>query len=134
MLTNYFKIAVRNLRRNRLYSFINIAGLAVGIASCLAILTFVRDEFSYDKFNKNADRIYRAAFYVRVNGHGFSGPASPAPLGPQVARDVPDVVAYTRLYLEGSHTVAYKNKAFNEEKLFWADSTIFDVFTIHVVE
>ena len=134
MLKNYFKIAVRNILRNRLYSFINIAGLAMGIASCLAILTFVRDEFSYDKFNKHADRIYRAAFSVRVNGHGFSGPASPAPLGPQVAHDVPDVVAYTRLYLEGSHTVAYKNKAFNEEKFFWADSTIFDVFTIHIVE
>ncbi|MCL4539235.1 MAG: ABC transporter permease, partial [Bacteroidetes bacterium] len=134
MLKNYFKIAVRNLLRNKLYSFINIAGLAVGIASCLAILTFVRDEFSYDKFNRHADQIYRAAFSVRVNGHGFSGPASPAPLGPQVARDVPDVVAYTRLYLQGSHTVAYKNKAFNEEKLFWADSSIFDVFTIRIVE
>ena len=134
MLKNYLKIAVRNILRNKLYSFINIAGLAVGIASCLAILTFVRDEFSYDKFNKNADRIYRAAFSVRVNGHGFSGPASPAPLGPQVAHDVPDVVAYTRLHLQGSQTVAYKNKAFNEERFFWADSTVFEVFTIHVVE
>ncbi len=134
MLSNYFKVAVRNLLRNKLFSIINIAGLAVGIASCLAILTFVRDDFSYDKFNKNSDRIYRAAFAVRVNGHGFSGPASPAPLGPQVAHDVPDVVAYTRLYLAGSHTVAYNNKAFNEEKFFWADSTIFDVFTIRVIE
>ena len=134
MLSNYLKVAVRNLLRNRLYSSINIAGLAVGIASCLAILTFVRDEFSYDKFNKNADRIYRAAFAVRVNGHGFSGPASPAPLGPQVGHDVPDVAAYTRLYLQGPQTVAYENKAFNEEKFFWADSTIFDVFTIHVVD
>jgi putative ABC transport system permease protein len=85
MLRNYFKTAVRNLLRNKLYSFISIAGLAVGIASCLAILTFVRDEFSYDKFNENPNRIYRTDFTVRVNGHGFSGPASPAPLGSQVA-------------------------------------------------
>lgn len=134
MLKNYFKIAARNVLRNKLYSLINIVGLAVGIACCLAILTFVRDEFSYDNFNKHADRIYRAAFFVNVNGHGFSGPASPAPLGPQVAHDVPDVVSYTRLYLQGSHTVAYKNKTFSEERFFWADSTIFDVFTLQVVE
>ncbi len=134
MLKNYFKIAVRNILRNKLYSSINIIGFAVGIASCLAILTFVRDEFSYDKFNKNADRIYRAAFFVRVNGHGFSGPASPAPLGPQIAHDVPDVVSYARLYLQGSHTVAYGNAAFNEEKFFWADSTVFNVFTFQSVE
>ena len=134
MLKNYFKIAVRNILRNKLYSFINIAGLAVGIACCLAILTFVRDEFSYDKFNKHADETYGAAFSVRVNGHGFSGPASPAPLGPQVAHDVPDVVSYTRFYLQGSQTVAHKNRAFSEEKFFWADSSIFDVFTIRVVE
>lgn len=134
MLKNYFTIALRNIFRNKLYTFINIAGLAVGIACCLAILTYVRDEFSYDKFNVHASQIYRSAFYVRVNGHGFSGPASPAPLGPQVARDVPDVVSYTRLYLQGSHTVAYKTRVFNEDKFFWADSTIFDVFTVHVVE
>lgn len=134
MLTSHLKIAVRNILRNKLYSSINIAGLAVGIASCLAILAFVRDDFSYDKFNKHADQIYRAAFYVRVNGHAFNGPASPAPLGPQVAQDVPDVAAYTRLYLKGTHIAASKNKVFDEKRFFWADSTIFNVFTIRFVE
>lgn len=134
MPTSYVKIAIRNVLRNKLYLSINIAGLAVGIASCLAILTFVRDDFSYDKFNKHAGRIYRAAFYVKDNGHAFNGPANPAPLGPQVAQNVQDVAAYTRLYLGGACMVTWNKRSFDEKRFFWADSTLFDVFTVRIVE
>ena len=68
MLTNYLKVAVRNFLRHKMYSFINIFGLAVGIACCLLILLFIQDEISYDSFHKNADRIYRVNTDLKFGG------------------------------------------------------------------
>ena len=68
MLKNYLKIAVRNIKRNKIYSFINIAGLAIGIACCLLILLYIQDELSYDRFHKNADRIYRINTDLKFGG------------------------------------------------------------------
>ncbi|MEJ2506587.1 MAG: ABC transporter permease [Ignavibacteriaceae bacterium] len=81
MLKNYFKIAFRNLIRFKAYSLINIFGLAIGIAACILILLFVRDELSYDKFNKNADRIYRVHSKGKLLGSDLNMAVSPAPLG-----------------------------------------------------
>lgn len=133
MLKNYFKIAVRNILRNKLYSSINILGLAVGIASCLAILSFVRNEFSYDRFNRHADQIYRAAFIATFNGREIKSAMSPAPMGATIQHDMPEVLAYTRLHYEGSCIIRYDRKTFVEQKFLWADSTLFDVFTLPFV-
>jgi putative ABC transport system permease protein len=129
MLKNYFKIAFRNLLRNKAFSFINIIGLAVGIACCIAIMLFVQDELNYDRFNEFADRIYRPRQLGRINGHDMNMAQSPVAMGPAVYHDLPDVAAYTRLIKTGSTVVRYKDKTFSEEKFFGADSTIFDVFT-----
>ena len=72
MIKNYFKIAFRNLWKNKGFSAINIFGLAMGIAICLLITLFVKDELSYDKYNEKADRIYRVNADVRVNGTVFN--------------------------------------------------------------
>ncbi len=75
MLKNYLKIAFRNLTRHRIYSFINIAGLAVGIACAIIIMLWVKHELSYDKFNKNADRLYRVVFTdAQKDFYGFYQP------------------------------------------------------------
>ena len=129
MLKNHFKVAFRNLLRNKGFSFINIVGLAVGIACCIAIMLFVQDELSYDRFNEFADRIYRPRQLGRINGHDMNMAQSPVAMGPAVYHDLPDVVAYTRLIKSGSTVVRYRDKTFSEEKFFGADSTIFAVFT-----
>ena len=129
MLKNYLRVALRNLRNHKAYSFINIIGLAVGIACCIAILLYVRDELSYDRFNRNADRIYRPAVLGAINGHEINGAMSPAVMGPTIAHDIPDVVLYTRLFKGGPPVMRYQDKTFSEDRFFWADSTFFEVFT-----
>jgi putative ABC transport system permease protein len=133
MLKTYLKIALRNLRNYKAYSLINIVGLAVGIACCIAITLFVRDELNYDRFNEFADRIYRPRLLGLLNGHDLSSAHSPVAMGPAVYHDLPDVAAYTRLFRGGSTVVRYQDKTFIEERFFGADSTVFDVFTFPFV-
>jgi putative ABC transport system permease protein len=133
MIKNYLRVALRNLRNYKAFSFINIVGLAVGIACCIAILLYVRDELSYDRYNDFADRIYRPTFLGRINGHDVDAAMSSVAMGPTVVHDIPDVVAYVRLFKAGFPVMRYKDKTFSEEKFFWADSTLFDVFTLPFV-
>ncbi|MGH7237341.1 MAG: ABC transporter permease, partial [Candidatus Saccharimonadales bacterium] len=79
MFKNYFKIAWRNLRKSRLYSFINIGGLAIGMAVSFMLLIYVYNEFSFDKFNKNSDRLYSVLRNQPSNGEIETGDATPVP-------------------------------------------------------
>jgi putative ABC transport system permease protein len=133
MIRNYLRVALRNLRNHKAYSLINIVGLAVGIACCIAILLYVRDELSYDRFNEFADRIYRPKHFGLMNGHEINSAMSSVAMGPAVYHDLPDVVAYTRLIRSGSTVVRYEDKTFSEERFFGADSTVFEVFTFPFV-
>ncbi len=130
MLKNYLQVALRSLKNSKSYSVINVVGLSVGIACCIAIMLFVQDELSYDRYNRNADRIYRPTFYATFNGHDVKSAMSPAPMGPAVHHDLPEVVAYARMHYEGSAVIRDHDKTFVEQKLIWADSTLFDVFTL----
>lgn len=98
MLRNHLKIAIRYLIRYKEYSLINIFGLAVGIACCLLMMLFVRNEFSYDRFHANADRIYRVWQQEKVEGQEFINVVTPIPLGPAVQRSIPEVSAACRVY------------------------------------
>ena len=134
MFTNYIKVAFRNLVKQNAYSLINIVGLAVGIACCIAIVLFVQDELSYDKFNANADNIYRPCVRGFLNGTEFRLAVSPALMGQTAHQELPEVVAYTRLWTGGFPVIRYKDKTFSEERFFWGDSTFFDVFSIPLIE
>ncbi|MGB8320307.1 MAG: ABC transporter permease, partial [Ignavibacteriaceae bacterium] len=116
MFKNYIKVAFRNLRKNKGYSFINITGLAVGIACCIAILLYVKNELSYDKFNKYADQIYRVHLTGRINNNELNMAVSPSPLGAALMHDLPGIVTYTRIRNFGSPVLRYRNKAFSEER------------------
>jgi putative ABC transport system permease protein len=133
MIKNYLQVALRNLRNYKAYSLINIIGLAVGIACCIAIMLFVRDELSYDRFNEYAVQIYRPRLLGLINGHDLNSAMSSVAMGPAVYRDLPDVVAYTRLAKSGSTVVRYNDKTFIEDRFFGADSTVFDVFSFPFV-
>jgi len=130
MLTNYLKIALRNLRKHKGYTFINITGLAVGLACCLLIVLFVRDELSYDRYHDNADRIYRITLDALLGEQEIHGPISPAPMAQALVNDFPEVVQATRLFTFRDKTlVRYEDNRFVEERFFFGDSTFFEVFT-----
>ena len=134
MIKNHFLIALRNLKKNLGFSFINITGLAIGIAACLVILLFVKNELSYDRFNKNADQIYRLALEGKFGNNEFNFPATPAPMAEALVRDLPEIQNECRIKNYGFPVIRYKDKVFSEERFFWADSTFFDLFTVDVLK
>ncbi len=134
MLKNYLFVALRNLRKYKSFSLINIFGLAIGVTCCIVIFLFIRNELSYDRFNKNADRIYRIHFHAFFNGKDVNLAVSAAPLEPTLLRDFPEVVSATRIAKLGFPVLRYKDKAFSEERFYWVDSTFFNVFTLHFLE
>jgi len=133
MLKNYLRVALRNLTKYKAYSFINIVGFTVGIACCIAIMLYVSEELSYDKYNQYADQIYRPTMSATFNGRDIRSAMSPSPMGPAIFHDLPEVVTYARLHYEGSRVIRYLNRTFTEQKFLWADSTLFDVFTLPFV-
>ncbi len=134
MLLSYLKIALRNLAKFKIYSFINIAGLAVGMACCILILIYVFDELSYDRFHKNSDRIYRVAVNGALGENNFDAAVSPPTLRNHLMTDYPEVKGVTRVKNFGFPVMRYGDKVFSEEKFFWVDSTFFDVFTVEFVK
>lgn len=128
MFSNYLKIAFRNLIRHKAFSFINVAGLAIGLASCIIIFLFVQDELSYDKYHENSDRIYRlhrhANMDVAVSAHAY---------GPTFEMEYPEVEMSTRFWpLEMA--VRNQNNELINSRVFFADSTAFKMFSWELVK
>lgn len=132
MLKNYFKIAWRNLRKNRLYAFVNITGLTVGIVSCLLIGIYIKSELSYDRFNENADRIVRVTMDYGQGGAPQKVAVTGTKVGPQFKRTFPVVQDYVRIEKRGA-VVSYDNQNFEETALLYADPSFFNVFTYKLV-
>ncbi|GAB3025472.1 ABC transporter permease [Spirosoma pulveris] len=130
MLTNYIKIAWRNLVRNKAFSAINIAGLAIGLATCLLISLFILDELSYDRFNEKADRIVRVVF----RGSSAGGKMNEAHVMPPTAQtlkaDYPEVADATRLRMAGAPVITVNNRTFRDAATAFVDSNFFQVFTL----
>jgi len=134
MLKNYMKIALRNFFKHKGFSFINVFGLAVGIACCLLILLFVVDELSYDKYHEKADRIYRAGLYGFIGGNEFNGVVTASPMAQTLVEEYPEVEAATRARNFGFPVFRYADKVFSEERVFWVDPGFFDVFTVPFIQ
>ncbi len=134
MFKNYLKIALRNLLKQKGYSLINIAGLAIGMSCCLLILMYVMDELSYDRFHEKSDRIYRVYLDARINDKDLLGAVTCMPLAQTLRQELPGVEASARIRHVGNFTVRYEEKIFNEDGFYFADSTLFDVFTLPLIE
>src|SRR6266487_4748453 len=137
MLQNYFKIAIRNLWKNKGLSFINIFGLATGMACSLLIFLFVADELSYDRFNTGADRIYRVVKdFVNTDGSHLPDATTPPAAAPAIQKEIPGIEHVTRVFpgWGNNRLVTYKDKHIYEEKIFRVDSSFFDVFTFPFVK
>jgi putative ABC transport system permease protein len=97
LVWNYLKIALRHIRRQLGYSFINIAGLALGMACCLLVVFFIQYELSFDRFHKDADDIYRVRIDAVLGGNPINAPRSPSPLARHLVATYPDVRAAARI-------------------------------------
>ena len=139
MLNNYFKTASRNLTKHKAFTAINIIGLSIGLATCLSIILYVVDELSYDRFNKNADRIFRPNLIVRFGGTDQSYAGMPSPAAADIKRAFPEVENTTRLAQaslwqpEGFH-VKKGDQTIQEEHIAWADPSLFSLFTLPMTE
>jgi putative ABC transport system permease protein len=133
MLKNNFKIAFRNLWKNKGYSAINIFGLAIGLATGLLITLFVIDELSYDKYNEKADRIYRVDTDINLSGSEFKHYVTPAPMAGVLMKDYPRIEQTTRLRGGGDMLVQKGNETLVEHNAFSADPSLFSVFTLPMI-
>ena len=136
MLKNYLTMAFRNLRKQRFFTFINILGLAIGIASCLVIVLFVNNELSYDRFHKNANRIYRVNGEIKFGGNHYKLAVAPAPLADAILNDYPEVESAVRFRSRGTYLVKRSESVdnFKEQNVIWADSTFFKIFSVPLLE
>lgn len=131
MLNSYLKIALRNLWRNKSYSAIQIIGFASGLAVCLLMTLFVTDELSYDKFNTKANRIYRVNANFKINGDILNERLSPAPLGPAMVADYPQIETAARIQEDDNLLLVQKGREnIVEHNSCFADASIFKVFTL----
>ena len=135
MFSNYLKIAWRSLRKQGGYTAINIIGLGVGLACCLLITLYVVDELSYDRSNAHANRIYRIHTDVKFGGSETDMAVTPDPLGPTLKQNYPQVKQFVRLHYRGMRPVqrAGTTNIIRENDIIFADSTLFDVFTLPLV-
>jgi putative ABC transport system permease protein len=136
MFTNYLKITMRNLRRNKAYSFINIAGLAIGMACCMLILLFVQDELSYDRFHQNKENLYRIQIAWRNphTGEENENAINPYRLAEALRTDFPELPQVVRLYPQGRSLIRRGEKRFNENGFYYVDPNFFDVFSLPLLE
>ena len=138
MLRHFFQIAWRNLKKRKLFGFINIAGLSIGMACCLLIALYVQNEFSYDRYHTKADRIYRVTQTFRAVQKGENpGPPSPqdfwvwgcAPVGAALQADFPEIEKVVRFMSPNSILLQHGDHRIQQDNLLMMDSTAFDVFS-----
>jgi len=134
MLKNYFKIAIRNIKRHKGYSFINISGLAIGMACCILILLYVTDELSYDKFHEKSDRIYRINAISSIGVTSRQYATVPPALAAGLADSIPEIEAFTRLLEQPSIRGRVDEASVELTDSFFVDSDFFNIFTYEFVE
>lgn len=130
MIKNYFKIAWRNIIRHKAYSFINLSGLAIGMASSILILLWVQNELSYDRFHKNADQIYR----ITADASGFKAAVNTAGMPGGLKAEMPEIKNTVRLSHLTTNLFEVGTRKFEEKRVFYVDSTFFQVFSFPLVK
>jgi len=136
MLKNYLRIAIRNILKHKLFSFINITGLVIGMTCCLLITVYVVDELSYDRFFRGHENIYRIGLNGRMSGQEFNTSSSCVPLGPTMKAEIPGIESFVRLFPGNGSTLTFRHedKIFAEPKIFYADSNLFEFFSFRLLQ
>lgn len=134
MFWNYLKITVRNIKKHKTYSTINIAGLAMGIACCILIFLWVQDELSFDRFHKNADSTYRVITHARYSDVAVNNSETPSPFAAGMKQEFPEVIESTRVRFQARRILQYKEKAFYEDGGVLVDPGFFRIFSFPFIQ
>lgn len=134
MIKNLLKTALRHLYKHPGYSILNILGLTLGISSALFLIIYVADEISYDRYHKNSDRIYRVSSKISETDDQFTWIVAQIPFGPQVVQDYPEVQSFVRFFNMPRALYKYGDKEYIEDHFYYADSTVFDIFTYKTIK
>ncbi|MCP4631621.1 MAG: FtsX-like permease family protein [candidate division Zixibacteria bacterium] len=129
MFANYIKIALRNITRNKIFSLINIAGLAVGMAVCILILLWVQDELSFDRFHKNSGQLYRVVMDLQYPTGHLKISSTAVPLGPGLVEGYPEIEGFVRVDMDRNASIKYGEKNISIKNLVFADPSIFELFS-----
>ncbi len=133
MLNNFFKPLFRSTQKSKFFSFLNIFGLATGLLAAILILLYLRNELSYDKYNLFHKRIYRLESHFTIDNKDDKFAITQVPLGPAMKDEYPDIEEYVRFREMGRVTFIYKDREYQAEDIFFADSSVFRVFTYSFV-
>lgn len=142
MIKNYFKIAWRNIRKNKFSSFVNIFGLAVGLTCCMLISLYLYHEFSYDKYNKNISRLYQVGTHFHLGEKDNKSAGTPSPMAPAMQQEFPEIEKTARLlnlFVDDKTLLQFNetsgaSRSFYETKGYMADSTFFQLFDYDFIE
>ncbi len=134
MIKNFFLTAIRNLYKQKAYFFINVLGLAIGLASFIFISIYVLHELSYDKFHSNHENIYRVFIKGEMSGQSLDGSTTASPMAAALLNDYPEVENVARIGRFGTWIVGHENKTFIEDHFLFADSSFFNIFDFKLIE
>ncbi len=128
MLKNYFKIAFRNLQKHKVFSIVNIAGLAVGLSVFWLMALYISNELSYDRFYENADRTYRVVQSGTTTTGSFKLAITSVPLAPALQKDYSEIAAAARVDFEGGGTLIFQDKKIKADDILFADNSLLTIF------
>lgn len=134
MIKHHFKTSIRNLVKGKLFTLINITGLAIGMTCFTVLALFVIDELNFDRFHEKSDYIYRVYTSMLINGEEETNSKMGAPMGPALLRDFPEVINFTRMGQFVDPIFRYKDKRFKEWSVFGVDPGFFDIFTLNMIK
>lgn len=137
MSFQYIKIALRNFRKNLLYSFLNLSGLSIGLGACILIILYVLNEYRYDKYHRNAELIYRVVGHLEMDGADENASSCPFPVAKALRETYPELIETSARFFNSQvdeHAIRVGDEVFAEPRYFMADSTVFDIFDIEIVQ
>ncbi len=133
MWRNYFTVALRNISKNRVFTLINVSGLAIGLASSILILLFIIKERSYDRFHEHTDQIYRLYIDGGIGDQGFRGAWTSMVMAPTFTHEISEIEDFVRFDVFNQQLIWFDGEKRIENNFLFADSSIFDIFTINFV-
>jgi putative ABC transport system permease protein len=134
MWRNYFLVALRNINKNKTGTLINVAGLAIGMASAILILLFILKEVSYDRFHDKTDQIHRLYIDGGIGEQNFRGAWTSMVMAPTFTAEIEDMEKYVRFDVFNQQLIWNKGEKYIEDHFLFADSSLFEVFTIRMIK
>jgi putative ABC transport system permease protein len=134
MIKNLLLIALRNFKKDKWYSLLNVLGLTLGITFSLFLIFYIKDELNYDRYHEKADRIYRIVSYIQERDKKTNWTLTQLPLAPTLKKDFPEVEESARFLKRERTLFKNGNNSFYETKVYYADSNVFKIFTYNFVE